>query len=132
MKKLLNSVGWCIFGLVSGCLFSQRLAVLGAFAGLGSTLGFLDALVQRQRLAHDLVHVVVLVGAQPPDEGHARCLVRQLLVAFVQFGVLWPRDRIVGVAYGRGIFVGNAGFRMHLSGEVLVFADAGVGHVLAR
>src|SRR5690606_11784324 len=132
MKKLLNSVGWYIFGLVSGCLFGQRLAVLGAFASLGPVLGFLDTLVQRQRLAHDLVHVVVLVGAEPADEGHARRLVRQLLVALVQLGVLRPRNGVVGVALGRGIFVGNAGLRMDLSGQVLVLADAGVGHVLAR
>src|SRR5690606_26430804 len=128
----LNRLGWYIAYLLSimrgsAGLFGQGRCLL---ASLGPVLGFLDTLVQRQRLAHDLVHVVVLVGAEPADEGHARRLVRQLLVALVQLGVLRPRNGVVGVALGRGIFVGDAGLRMDLSGQVLVFADASVGHVL--
>src|SRR5690606_13170473 len=132
MKKLLNSVGWYIFGLVSGCLFGQRLAVLGAFASLGPVLGFLDTLVQRQRLAHDLVHVVVLVGAEPADEGHARRLVRQVRAGVVQPGARRPRKRGGGGAPGPGIGVAAAGLRMDPSGQALLVAGTRVGHVVAR
>ena len=55
-------------------MHNDRLAsaeLLGHRLRLRCQLGFLDALVQRQRLPDYLIHVVVLVGAEAADEGHA-------------------------------------------------------------
>src|SRR5690606_39777006 len=62
------------------------------FMGDSRVLG--DALVEGQRLPDHLVHVVVLVGAQPAEEGDTRRLVGQRLVAPVQLGVLRTGHRI--------------------------------------
>src|SRR3954469_19221373 len=51
--------------------------------------------VQRERLRHHLIHVVVLVGCQPAYEVHAfggRC---EHLIFPVQLGVLASRNRVV-------------------------------------
>lgn len=88
-----------------GLLHNDRCAstrLLGDRLRLAGVLGFLDALVQRQRLPYHLIHVVVLVGAEAADKGHVRRFVRQLLIALVQLGVLRPRDRVVGIALGGG------------------------------
>ena len=50
---------------------------------------------KRERLRHDLIHVVVLVGAQPTDELDAGRDLGQRLVPFVERRVLGARDRIV-------------------------------------
>ena len=63
---------------------------------------------RRQRLTDDLVHIVIAVGGQPADERHALGRVRERLVALEQRLVLRPRDRIIRIALGRRIFVGDA------------------------
>src|SRR5690349_3566133 len=50
--------------------------------------------VSRERLRDDLIHVVILVGCQPPDEVNVRRGVGQRLVLRVDLGVLPARHRI--------------------------------------
>src|SRR5687767_8923156 len=51
--------------------------------------------IQRERLSHDLIHVVVLVCRQPADEIDALGCRRQHLVLPVELGVLASRNWIV-------------------------------------
>ena len=57
-----------------------------------------DLRVQRQRLRDDLIHVVVPIGRQPPDEVDARRPLGEFLILLVERRVLGARDRIVRVA----------------------------------
>ena len=89
-----------------------------------------DPRIGRERLRHDLIHVVVLVGREPADEVHAFGGVGELLILAVERGVLRPRNRIVGIAFGARILVDQRGFRVLLPGDVLEFGDPGVGVVV--
>ena len=81
-------------------------------------------------MADDLVHVVVAIRGEPPDEGDTALLARQGLIALEQRLVLLARDRIVGIALGLRVFAGDAGARVLFAGQVLVLGDPGVGHRL--
>src|SRR5687768_11812064 len=54
--------------------------------------------VQRQRLRDHLVHVVVLVGAEPAEEMHAGSGASEVLILLVQHRVRRLRNRIVRIA----------------------------------
>src|SRR5690348_1665629 len=77
------------------------------FGGDGGRLLALALLIHApercQRLADDLVHVVITVGRQPPDESHAFGRIGKRLVALEQLLVLRSRDWIIRIALGRGI-----------------------------
>src|SRR5437868_2476712 len=85
----------------------------------------IDAPEGCERLPDDLVHVVIAVGRKPPDEGYAAGRVRERLVLLEQLLVLGTRDRIIWVALGRRIFIGDGGHRRLLPSQMLVLADAG-------
>ena len=61
----------------------------------------LDAPEGRERLSRHLIHVVVAVRRQPPDEPYIRSVAsRELFVLLVQLGILRARDRVIGIALG--------------------------------
>ena len=82
-----------------------------------------DPSEHRQRLGDDLVHVVILVRREPPDEVHVGRRVRERLVALVELRVLGSRDRVVRVTLARGELVDDARLRVHLPGQVLELGD---------
>src|SRR3954470_24963745 len=55
---------------------------------------------RRQRLAHYLVHVQVLVAREAADEGHVRQRVAERLVAAIQRSGVVAWDGVVGIALG--------------------------------
>ena len=91
----------------------------------GNRQRFVDPAECRQRLTDDLVHVVVSVRGQPPDEPDIRRRQRQALVFLEQLLVLGLRDRVIGVAFGRRIFVGERRLGVLLAGQMLVLGDRG-------
>src|SRR5947209_12149670 len=84
---------------------------------------------RRQRLADDLVHVVITVCGEPPDEGDIAGRIRQLFVLLEQLLIFRPRDRIIGITFGRRILIGDRRHRRLLPGQVLVLADTRERHV---
>ena len=82
--------------------------------------------IGRQRLRHDLVHVVVLVGRQPADEVDAGRPLGEGLVLLVALGVLGAGDGVVGVAFGPRVLVDDGGLGVLLTGQVLELGDPGV------
>ena len=87
---------------------------------------------RRQRLADDLVHVVIAIGREPADEGHAIGRVCKRFVTLEQRLILRPRDRVIGIALGRWIFVGDGCPWRLLPGQMLILADPRVGHIRRR
>src|SRR4029079_16432739 len=107
----------------------------GSLGGNGCWLpSFLLSLIntaeRRKRLSDDLVHVVISVGRQPPNEGHIVGRIGKRLLLLEQLLVLGARDRIIRISLGRGIFVGDRRHRSLLPGQMLVLADPGERHVL--
>src|SRR4051812_6965690 len=94
----------------------------GPRRGRTAALALGDAAERRQRLPHHLVHVVIAVGRQPPDESDVALRQRERLVALVQRLVLGPGHRIVGIAVGPRKFIGDGGLGAALAGDVLVLA----------
>lgn len=90
-----------------------------------------QATISRQRLTDDLIHVVVAVSGQSSDKADVRSGHRQRLVTLIQRLILVARHGIVEIALGGWIFVGKAGARVNLAGEMLVLGDAGIGSGLA-
>ena len=88
---------------------------------------FVDASEGCERLPDDLVHVVVAIGCEPADEPDVPGRAGKSLVLLVERLVVRRRDRIIGIALGGGIFIGEGGERVLLSSKVLVLGDAGVG-----
>ena len=146
MKKLSNRFQACASRSCSA-LDRRRPGPASAMAGAGhpracrelarrqtgvALLGIAMRVEQGERLADHLVHVVVAVGGEPAHEVHVRRGVGQRLVLAVQLGVLRPRHRIVRIALGRRVLVGEAGLRVLLPGQVLVLGDPGVGHLFGR
>src|SRR6476646_5431229 len=87
-------------GKALACLF-------GCDGGFARSSTLAHAPEGRERLPDDLVHVVVTVGREPTDEGHAFGLVGERLVALEQFLIFGARDRIIWITLGRRIFVGD-------------------------
>src|SRR5215470_7373641 len=59
---------------------------------------FVDALLKhRQSRSHGLIHVVILVVAQPAAENHILFLTRQRLIPCTECLVLLARDGVVGL-----------------------------------
>src|SRR5918994_5239903 len=111
-----------------------RMALLGGH-GCRDALLFpllVHAPERGERLPDDLIHIVVAVGREPSDEGHVAGLVCERLIFLEQLLVLRPRDRVIGIALRRRIFVGDRRPRVLLAGEMLVLADAGEWHILRR
>src|SRR3954453_22894054 len=71
--------------------------------------GLVDAPEGGERLPDDLVHVVVAIGRKPPAEPDVRRRKGQALVLLVELLVLGLRNRVVGVALGGRVLVGERG-----------------------
>src|SRR5689334_1807132 len=74
-----------------------------------------DACERGQRLGHDLIHVVVLVGAETTNEVHTGGLIGELLVLAIERRVFGTRDWIVGIAFRLRKFVDARRLRVLLS-----------------
>src|SRR4051794_31196996 len=61
-------------------------------------LALIHAPEGRERLADDLVHIVIAVGREAADEGDALGRIGERLVTLVERLVLFARDRIVRIA----------------------------------
>src|SRR5687767_669372 len=84
----------------------------------------------REGLGDDLVHVVIAIRRQTPDEMHARCLVRQGLIPLIELSILRFRNWVIRVTFCHGVFVDDARLRMLLAGEMLELGHARVGVVV--
>src|SRR4051794_8917510 len=65
------------------------------------------AVVQRERLTHDLIHVVVSIGRQPADKRDVLLSFRKFLIGRVQGRVLRSWDWIIGIAIFAREFVAD-------------------------
>src|SRR5687768_18417830 len=83
-----------------------------------------DLAVSRQRLSNDLVHVVILVRRQPPNEMDLRRPIRQRLVLCIQLTVLFPRHRIIRIALSFWKFKHDASLRVLLTSQVFEIGRA--------
>ena len=90
-----------------------------------------DAAEERERLPHDLVHVVVLVRREAAHEVDAGRRIGERLVTLVKLPVLGARHRVVRVAFRARELVDDRRLRMLLAGQVLELGHARVG-VLVR
>ena len=82
-----------------------------------------------ERLADDLVHIVVTIASEPAQEKHVGTASRERFVAFVEERVLRPRNRIVRVAVTTRELETDRGRAMRLPREMLELGDARVRHV---
>jgi hypothetical protein len=73
-----------------------------------------------QRLADDLVHVVIAIGRQPADEGDAGRGIGQRFILLVERLILLARDRIIRIAFGAWIFQRDAGLAVLLPSQMLI------------
>src|SRR5665213_3906119 len=64
-----------------------------------------EAAEGRERLADDLVHIVITIGCQPAHEADAGGRIRERLIFLVERLIFGPRDRGRGIALGRRILV---------------------------
>src|SRR3954449_484222 len=101
--KMSSKSGWVVWAASfsrnrsrTGSLFRfGTISETTALRGRGGGLGGREALVDAQRLAHDLVHVQVLVAGEPPHEGDPGLLGGERLVALVELLVLRSGHRVV-------------------------------------
>ena len=85
-----------------------------------------------QCLCDDLVHVVVFVRAEPPDESHIGVLPCQRFVLFIERLVFRSGNGIIWISVSTRKLIRDTGFRMNLAGQILVFRHPGVRHCLGR
>src|SRR5690348_12874471 len=91
----------------------KRLALRGFLRSLAFAL-FVHAPEGRERLPDDLVHVVIAVGREASDEGDVLGRVGEGLVALEQLLIFRAWDRVIGIALGGWIFVGDRRHRRFL------------------
>src|SRR5690625_3056490 len=88
--------------------------------------------IKRKRLPDDLIHVVVTIASEAPQEDDARLLPRQFGITLIKQLVLWPRDGIERIAFAARKFIADRGHPVHLAGEMLVFGDPRIWHAFGR
>src|ERR1700760_456554 len=85
---------------------------------LPTPLRGVDVAINLQRLSHDLIHVVIAIAREPPDEVHLGTGRGERGIASVERGVLGARDWIVRIAFALRIFVDDARLFVVLPGQV--------------
>ena len=94
-----------------------------------------DAGVSRQvfevdeRRSDHLVHIVVPIFGEPPDESNSSVRAREKGILPVQCAVIRTRYRIVRLAIARWKLTRNDRLRMRLTGEMLIFRGTNEGDV---
>src|SRR5947209_14586311 len=82
---------------------------------------FSDLVEGCECLPRYLVHVVVLVSGQAPDEMYTGRGIGERLVLLINFLVLGPRHWIIRISLGLGKLVHDARLRMLLARQILEF-----------
>src|SRR5215217_3540373 len=88
------------------------------------------AAIMRQRLADHLIHIIVAITAQTPDEADLGMRIGQSGILLVERRILGPRDGVVWVSVSLRELVADRSLAVNLPSQMLVFSDAGVGHGL--
>src|SRR5688572_20938317 len=101
---------------------SRRDSGHAAVGRSGARQGGIDAPEGRQCLPYHLIHVVIAVGCQPADEPNITRGERQCLISLVELLIFRARHWVIRIAGITREFVGDAGLRMNLAGEMLVFS----------
>src|SRR5207249_3929988 len=73
------------------------------------------------------VHVVILVGRQPPYEMYVGPGIRKCFILGIKIAVFFARNWVVGIALGARILVNDARFVMFLPCEVFKFGNPRIG-----
>lgn len=77
-----------------------------------------------QGWSNDPIHVQILIGTQPRHQSHIVQLLSRMAVTLVKRLIFGPGIRVVGIAFVRGILIGQAGLGLNLTSQMFVFSDA--------
>ena len=105
----------------------------GGFAitvgGLGPIAHIAEFCIERERLRHYLVHVVVLVGREPAHEVNTG-IIGKFPVLVVNLGVFGAGYWIIGIPFSLRVLIDDAGFGMLLAGEMFEFSNSREGRII--